>query len=139
MSHRRALAVVTASVLLLAGCGGGKVTVTSSSAKPSASTSAAQSSDSTPTEQSPGDAQPGATLDPSACTDITGANLDLAVATNAEDAQKAADVFAKYNPPADVQDAINHFVSTHGAQFDDPDFDKYNKLIDEWVKGVCPL
>jgi len=24
-------------------------------------------------------------------------------------------------------------------QFDDPDYDKYNKQIDDWVKQVCPL
>lgn len=27
---------------------------------------------------------------------------------------------------------------TGGAQFDDPDFSKYNDEIDNWVRGVCP-
>jgi hypothetical protein len=45
----------------------------------------------------------------------------------------------KYNPPADVKAAIEHFVETGGAQFGDPDYDKNNKLIDDWVKQICPL
>jgi hypothetical protein len=71
--------------------------------------------------------------------DVTGANLDLATATNHDAARKAADTFEKYDPPADVKAAVEHFVGTNGAQFDDPDYDKYNKLIDGWVKQVCPL
>ncbi|MEZ0352189.1 hypothetical protein [Mycobacterium sp. pR1184] len=44
----------------------------------------------------------------------------------------------KYNPPAKVKDAIEHFVTTGGAHFDDPDYTKNNKLVSDWVKGVCP-
>ena len=78
------------------------------------------------------------TLDPDACVDVTAANLDLAVANNSEDAQRPADVFGRYDPPASVQEAIDHFVETGGVQYDDPDYDEYNGRIDAWVKAVCP-
>lgn len=136
MSHRWIVAIVATVALLLSGCGG-KVTVTTPTPKSSSEKSTSQ--ESTSEDETSTGAEPQETLDPSACTDVTGANLDLAVATSAEDAQKAADVFAKYNPPPDVQEAIDHFVQTEGAQFDDPDFDKYNSRIDNWVKAICPL
>jgi hypothetical protein len=136
MSYRGIGAALAVGALLLAGCGGSKVTTATSAPK---SSNASSAQEATSAEQSPAQAEPQPTLDPTACTDITGANLNLAVANNAEDAQKAADVFAKYNPPADVQDAISHFVQTEGAQFDDPDYDKFNSAIDNWVKAVCPL
>ncbi|WP_319447509.1 MULTISPECIES: hypothetical protein [unclassified Mycobacterium] len=137
MSHRWIVTVVAAFALLLAGCGGSKPTTNSPSSSSSSDTSS--SAESTAAEASAPAAAPQAPLDPSACTDVTGANLDLAVAKNTEDAKKAADIFAKYNPPPDVQEAIDHFVSTQGAQFDDPDYEKFNTRIDEWVKVVCPL
>jgi PBP1b-binding outer membrane lipoprotein LpoB len=137
MSHRWIVTVVAASALLLAGCGGSKPTTNSPSSASSSDKSS--SAESTTAEASAPEAAPQAPLDPSACTDVTGANLDLAVAKNTEDAKKAADIFAKYNPPPDVQEAIDHFVSTQGAQFDDPDYAKFNSRIDEWVKVVCPL
>ncbi|MDT5079278.1 MAG: hypothetical protein QOJ80_3915 [Mycobacterium sp.] len=137
MPHRWIVTVVAASALLLAGCGGGKPTNNAPSSASSTATSS--SAESTTAESSAAAAAPQAPLDPSACTDVAGANLDLAVAKNAEDAKKAADIFAKYNPPPDVQEAIDHFVSTQGAQFDDPDYEKFNTRIDEWVKVVCPL
>jgi hypothetical protein len=137
MSHRWIVTIVAASALLLAGCGGSKPTTTSPSS--SSGSDKSSSAESTTAEASAPEGAPPAPLDPSACTDVTGANLDLAVAKNTEDAKKAADIFAKYNPPPDVQEAIDHFVSTQGAQFDDPDYDKFNSRIDEWVKVVCPL
>jgi PBP1b-binding outer membrane lipoprotein LpoB len=137
MSHRWIVTVVAASALLLAGCGGSKPSTNSPSSASSSDKSS--SAESTTAQASAPEAAPQAPLDPSACTDVTGANLDLAVAKNTEDAKKAADIFAKYNPPPDVQEAIDHFVSTQGAQFDDPDYDKFNSRIDEWVKVVCPL
>jgi hypothetical protein len=51
---------------------------------------------------------------------------------------KAAETLEKYNPPAKVKEAIEHFVTTGGAHLDDPDYTKYNKLVSDWVKGVCP-
>jgi hypothetical protein len=69
---------------------------------------------------------------------LTGANLDLALASTKEDAQKEADIFAKYNPPADVQEDIDYFVSTNGPQLADPKYTEYDKRITAWVKAVCP-
>jgi hypothetical protein len=74
-----------------------------------------------------------------ACVDITQANVDLATASDAGAARTAGDLFEKYDPPSQVKDAIEHFVSTKGAQFDDPDYDKYNNAIEAWIKQVCPL
>ncbi len=54
------------------------------------------------------------------------------------DARKAADTLEKYNPPAQVKDAIEHFVTTGGAHFDDPDYTKNNKTLANWVSQVCP-
>lgn len=51
-------------------------------------------------------------LDGSARVEITQANLDLAVATNAADAEKAGDAFEKYDLPAPVKEAVDHFVGT---------------------------
>ena len=48
-------------------------------------------------------------------------------------------MFAQYNPPADVTEAIEHFVGTGGVQYDDPEFDEFNARIDNWIKEVCPL
>jgi hypothetical protein len=137
MPHRWIVAVVATSALLLAGCGGSKPTTNSPSSASSSDKSSSVAS--TAAESSAAEAAPQESLDPSACTDVAGANLDLAVANNAEDAKKAADIFAKYNPPPDVQEAIDHFVSTEGAQFDDPDYQEFNTRIDEWVKVVCPM
>ncbi|HXO51193.1 MAG TPA: hypothetical protein VN888_09215 [Mycobacterium sp.] len=104
----------------------------SSTAQASASPSAEET---TPAEEPAA----GAKLDADACVALTGANLDLAAATNHDAARKAGDTFEKYDLPADVKTAVEHFVDTNGAQFDDPDYDKYNKQIDDWVKQVCPL
>lgn len=71
--------------------------------------------------------------------DVTSANLNLAVADNAEEARAAADVIAGFNPPASVIEALEHFVATGGVQFDDPEFNEFNSRIDNWVKAVCPL
>jgi hypothetical protein len=137
MSHRWIVAVLAVSALLLGGCGGGKVSSTTSNAKPSSEqSSSGQSSAATAPSSAAGPQQK---LDARACTDVTGANLDLTVATTAGDAQKAADAFAKYHPPADVQEAIDHFVKTNGARFDDPDYDKYNGRINSWVEAICPV
>ncbi|MGX9791807.1 hypothetical protein [Mycobacterium sp. MMS18-G62] len=78
-------------------------------------------------------------MDGSACVEITQANLDLATATDADAARKAGDTFEKYDLPAAVKEAVEHFVGTGGAQFDDPDYDKYNNAIENWIKQVCPL
>lgn len=139
MSYRWVLAVVAAFVLLASGCGSKAPTVVTPTAKPSSPSSSAETSSQEPTSAESTQAEaPQATLDPDSCVELTSANLDLAVAKNAADAQKAADKFGKYNPPAPVQEAIDHFVGTKGIQPGDPDFDEFNKRIDDWVKQVCP-
>jgi hypothetical protein len=140
MPYRVLLAAVAATALLAAGCSISKPSVPST-AVPGTKSSTAQASASPSAAETTAAEEPaaGAKLDANACMDVTGANLDLATATNHDAARKAADTFEKYDPPADVKDAVEHFVGTNGAQFDDPDYDKYNKLIDGWVKQVCPL
>lgn len=137
MSYRWIYATIAASALVLSGCSSGKVTVITPSAKPTSS--AAASSEAPSSEESTEAEAPQQTLDPDACVDVTSANLDLATANDSASAQKAADTFDKYSPPAPVQEAIDHFVQTKGVQFDDPKFDEFNKRIDDWVKEVCPL
>jgi hypothetical protein len=143
MRCRLLLTAVLATALLASGCSGDKPAqpASSTSATASATAQPAPSAAPAPVESSPAEAAPAPAdqLDASACVEVTGANLDLAVATNAEDARKAADTFEKYNPPSDVKEAIEHFANTNGAQFDDPDYDRYNTLIDNWVKQICPL
>ena len=142
MRCRFLLTAVVATALLASGCSGGKPAPesTSKSSSASATSSASPTATAAPAQPPPAEAPPaGDQLDANACMEITGANLDLAVATNTNDARKAADTFEKYNPPEDVRTAIEHFAGTGSAQFDDPDYDKYNSLIDSWVKQVCPL
>lgn len=144
MSHRRTAAVVTAVAVLLVGCGedGGTgspaTTATATSGSGPATSTSAEPTATGPNTTEPTATGPQQTLNQSACTDLTGANLELAIATTAGDAKRAADVFAKYDPPSDVQQAVDHFVSTNGAQSDDPDSAGYNRRIDDWVKAVCP-
>jgi len=135
--NRLILAAVVATAVLASGCSSSKPSVPTPTKTTSAQASATKSA--TAEETTPADAPPAEKLDVHACADVTAANLDLAVASTAEDARKAGDAFEQYDLPADVKDAVEHFVGTNGAQFDDPDYDKYNKTIDDWVKQVCPL
>lgn len=127
MSSRWIAALVAVFGLLLTGCGTRTDAVGAPAAVQAQSTPAAVAT-----------APPHGTLDVKACVEVTGANLDLAVASTGEDAKAAADVLGKYTPPVSVREAIDHFVATEGQQFDDPDFDDLNDRIDNWVKKVCP-
>jgi hypothetical protein len=69
---------------------------------------------------------------------VTEGNLDLSVAGSKAEARTAADTLEGFNPPDDVKAAIEHFVSTDGAQFDDPDYSKDDDLIQKWVHQLCP-
>ena len=138
------LTAVVATALLAAGCSGGKPSVpstgmTGTTSSTAQATPSAQAGAPPSTEETTAAQVPTAKFGGDACMDLTGANLDLATATNHDAARKAADTFEKYDPPADVKDAIEHFVQTNGAQVGDPDYDEYNKRIDAWVKQVCPL
>jgi hypothetical protein len=139
------LSVVAATVVFASGCSSNKPSVPSHPATPKSSTAQASAPPSAEQTAPPEEPTPGADqgsagkLDGDACVAVTGANLDLATATNHDAARKAADTFEKYDLPSNVKAAVEHFVDTNGAQIDDPDYDTYNKLIDDWVKQVCPL
>lgn len=140
MTRRWLFMALVVATALMAGCSSSKTT--SSAPSPSASsrsTSTATTSAPAATSDTTSETAPvSATLDSSQCVDVTGANVDLLTASDKDAARKAADTLERYNPPASVKDAIEHFVTTGGAHFDDPDYTKNNKALDGWVKQVCP-
>lgn len=141
MPKRWWIASVVVAATVMTGCSSGKTTVVHSSgaSSPGKSTSAAAtSSAATSTEATSTESTPVATLDSSQCVDVTGANLDLLTASDKDAARKAADTLERYNPPSSVKAAIEHFVSTGGAHFDDPDYTKNNQTVKSWVDQVCP-
>ncbi|RUP05710.1 MAG: hypothetical protein EKK34_08180 [Mycobacterium sp.] len=136
MRKRWWIAAVVVTTTVMTGCSSGKTTVVHSSGASSSATStsaAASSSEATSTESAPV-----TTLDSSQCVEVTGANLDLLTATDKDAARKAADTLERYNPPSSVKSAIEHFVTTGGAHFDDPDYTKNNQTVKSWVDQVCP-
>jgi hypothetical protein len=139
MRYRLIVAALAALALLAPGCSSNKTTVAPPSAASISSTPASSPASTTAESTAAAAAEPLEPLGPHGCVDVTSANLNLAVATSAEEARQAADAFAKYDPPAPVTEAIDHFVATGGVHIDDPDFDEYNGRIDDWVKVVCPL
>ena len=64
--------------------------------------------------------------------------MDLLASSDKDAARKAADTLEGYHPPTSVKTAIEHFVTTGGAHFDDPDYTKNHKILDDWVKKLCP-
>ena len=60
------------------------------------------------------------------------------VAQKSEDARRFADTLEKYGPPDSVKAAIEHFVTTVGAQPTDPRLDANRDLITGWLKQICP-
>ncbi len=60
------------------------------------------------------------------------------VAHKPEDARRFADTLEKYGPPDPAKGAIEHFVTTVGAQPNDPDLDANQNLITGWIKQICP-
>jgi hypothetical protein len=135
MTARLLVAATLVAGVALTGCSSGSKTTTSSASATKSASSASASSSSSSTETQ---AAPSTTLDISQCVDVTGANADLLTASDKDGVRKAADTLEKYNPPSNVKDAIEHFVTTGGAHFDDPDYTKNNKLVSDWVKGICP-
>jgi hypothetical protein len=136
MAQRWWFAAIVVTAALMAGCSGGKSTTSAPSATQSGSKSTASAA--TSSETSSTESAPASQLDTSQCVDVTGANADLLAANDKDAARKAADTLEKYNPPGSVKDAIEHFVTTGGAHFDDPDYTKNNKTLSNWVKQVCP-
>jgi hypothetical protein len=78
-------------------------------------------------------------LDTDTCWDISSDKDDLMVADTPEKARAAADSLEKYGPTHAVRMAIEHFVTTLGAQADDPDNSELSYLLDDWVKQLCPM
>ena len=76
--------------------------------------------------------------DESTCLDLGMAKDNLMLATKADTARKNADALEKYEPPDTVKAAIEHFVTTVGAQPSDPDLDAQRTLIANWLKQICP-
>ncbi|MDT4999130.1 MAG: hypothetical protein QOK12_1235 [Mycobacterium sp.] len=77
--------------------------------------------------------------DTSTCYDLGGAKDDLMLASKPETARKAADTLEKYSPPDAVKAAIEHFVTTVGAQPSDPTLDANRSSIASWLKQMCPM
>src|ERR1700757_3100367 len=80
----------------------------------------------------------GAPPDESTCYDLGMAKDNLMLASKADTARKNADALEKYDPPDSVKAAIEHFVTTVGAQPSDPDLDAQRTLIANWLKQICP-
>jgi hypothetical protein len=142
MAQRRLFAAIGITAMLISGCSFGKTThttITHSAPAPSGSSStSAAAPSSTSTESSTTETAPVTPLDSSQCVEVTGANVDLLTASDKDAARKAADTLEGYSPPSSVKAAIEHFVTTGGAHFDDPDYTKNQALLDGWVKQVCP-
>lgn len=137
MRYRILIVALAATALLVSGCSASKPSVPIPAKSSSAQASAPAS---TPAEETAApESDTVEKLDLDSCVEVTGANLDMATALSHDDAVAAGEKFLKFDPPADVREAIEHFVETDGIQFDDPDYDKYNSTIDNWVKQVCPL
>jgi hypothetical protein len=128
-----AIAAVAISATLTAGCSSDRTATAPAPGAAAGKTSAAASGG-----IGAGETAPVAPLDSSQCADVTGANVDLLAASDKDGARKAADTLEHYNPPASVKTSIEHFVTTGGAHFDDPDYTKSHKTLDEWVNKVCP-
>jgi hypothetical protein len=76
-------------------------------------------------------------LDAETCVGLTGAQMNLLMALNPQDARSPADILEKSSPPDPVKQAIEHFVSTGGVQSSDLNADQMNKTIDDWTRQVC--
>ncbi len=130
------VAGMVAIAVITAGCSTGK--------SPSGSTSRQTPSSSSPTPASPQPTTPpssatqGGSFDQSTCLDISFTKDNLMVAQKPEDARRFADTLEKYGPPDPVKAAIEHFVTTVGAQPNDPDIDANRDLITGWLKQICP-
>jgi len=133
--NRTMVAGLTAVAVITAGCSSSKSpSASSGSQAPSPSTSATASSQSATPSSS---AQAGS-FDQSTCLDISFAKDNLMVAGKADDARKFADTLEKYGPPDPVKAAIEHFVTTVGAQPTDPGLDANRDQIMGWIKQICP-
>ncbi len=134
--NRTMVAGMVAIAVITGGCSSGK--------SPSGSTARQTPSSSSPTPASsqpttpPSSSTQGGSFDQSTCLDISFTKDNLMVAQKPEDARRFADTLEKYGPPDPVKAAIEHFVTTVGAQPNDPDIDVNRDLITGWLKQICP-
>jgi hypothetical protein len=134
--NRITYAGVVAIALITAGCSSGTSPSGSTSSQPSSSTTQSNSPTAV-SSQTPSTAQ-GGSLDQATCLDISFAKDNLMVAQKPESARSSADTLEKYGPPDPVKAAIEHFVTTVGAQPNDPDLDANRDLLTNWIKQICP-
>ena len=130
--HRIPVAAMVATALVAAGCSSG---TSPSDSKPSGTPSSSPSASSSSTTPPSSAQRP---LDQSTCLDISFAKDNLMVAQKPEDARRFADTLEKYGPTDPVKAAIEHFVTTVGAQPNDPGLDADRDLITGWLKQICP-
>ncbi|OBB64120.1 hypothetical protein [Mycobacterium sp. 852014-50255_SCH5639931] len=133
---RTMIAGVVAITIVAAGCSNG--TSTSGSSSSQSATSGSQAPSSAPPATTPSSSTQGGSFDQSTCLDISFTKDNLMVAQKPEDARKFADTLEKYGPPETVKAAIEHFVTTVGAQPNDPDLNANRDALTAWIKQVCP-
>jgi hypothetical protein len=134
---RTKIAGVVAIAIVAAGCS--NETSPSASSSSQSATSSSQAPSSSPSATTPPSSPtPGGPLDQSTCLDISFAKDNLMVAQKPEDARKFADTLEKYGPPEPVKAAIEHFVTTVGAQPNDADLNVNRDALTAWIKQVCP-
>lgn len=130
-----------AAALLLAGCSGSKLPAQQAST-PDTSAQAAPSTQAAPAT-APAGPPPSPTssgqLDGGTCLQLTGAVVNLMSGSSPDDARKASDTISGFHPPADVQAAVAHFVSTNGLHTSDPDRTQYSRALNDWVEKQCPV
>ena len=132
---RTTFAAMLAVAVVTAGC--------SSGTSPSGPTSSQTPSSSSQVPASPAATPPGSPtqagpFDQPTCLDISFTKDNLMVAQKPEDARRFADTLEKYSPPDPVKAAIEHFVTTVGAQPNDPDLTANRDALTGWIKQVCP-
>lgn len=132
---RTTCAGLVAIAIITAGCSNDSSPSASSSGQSPTSSSQPPAPSPTPPASSPAQAQ---SFDQSTCLDISFAKDNLMVANNPEKARKYADTLEKYGPPDTVKAAIEHFVTTGGAQPNDADLNSNRDLITNWIKQACP-
>ncbi|OBH29191.1 hypothetical protein A5692_01815 [Mycobacterium sp. E342] len=127
---------LVAIAIVTAGCSNDSSPTTSSSSQSRTSSSQPPAASPSPTTPASSSAQ-AQSFDQSTCLDISFAKDNLMVANNPEKARKYADTLEKYGPPETVKAAIEHFVTTGGAQPNDADLNSNRDLITNWIKQAC--
>ncbi|OBA82873.1 hypothetical protein A9W99_09925 [Mycobacterium sp. 1164966.3] len=129
MRKWRVLGAVLVSATLMASCSSGKTagaperSTTGLSASPGHETSAPA---------------PVAPLNSRQCAEVNDASVDLLAGSDTDGARRAANAIESYSPPPSAKAAIEYFVSAGGAHFGDPDYPKNYKVLDDWLKQICP-